>query len=148
MIDRYRHHLHRVRSLGIEVFVLPTPHPVSGVAFEDPKTGAKHITVCGSVHSLLWLFVLLHEEEHILRGHTRVLSVSPYWSLEYEADRAALDRIAALQPYACGFCEAIVKKRFRNTLQAIIDAGAWYSFDEGVARWAGVPIPTLEGLSR
>lgn len=147
MIALYRHHLHRVRALGIDVFVLPTPHPISGVAFEDPKTGAKHITICGSIHSRLWLFVLLHEEVHITKGHTRVLSCSPYWSLEYEADRTALDRIAVLQPYAFPACEREVKARFRGTLQAIIDEGAWYSYDEGVARWAGCTLPSLESMN-
>jgi hypothetical protein len=146
VIALYRHHLHRVRAAGIKVFVLPTPHPVSGVAFEDPKTGQKHITICGSIYHQMWLFVLLHEEVHIVAGHTRVLSVSPYWSLEYEADRKALDQIAVLQPYAFARCEAEVKRRFRYTLQAIIDEGAWYSFDETVARWAGCDIPTLESM--
>jgi hypothetical protein len=147
VIALYRHHLHRVRARGIDVFVLPTPHPISGMAFECPKTGKKFITVCGSIHSRLWLFVLLHEEVHIRAGHTRVISVSPYWSHEYEADRKALDQIAVLQPYAFARCEAESKARFRNTLQAIIDEGAWYSYDEGVARWAGCTLPTLESMN-
>jgi hypothetical protein len=144
VIALYRRHLHRVRASGIDVFVLPTPRPIAGVAFIDDKTGRRHINITGSVHSVFWLFVLLHEERHHLSGHCRVSHVTPYWAHEWEADQAALDRIAVLQPYAYRQCREIVAARFRAIMQPIIDAGEWFYFDETVARWAGCTIPTVE----
>lgn len=146
MISLYRHHLHRVRASGIDVFVLPTPHPIAGVAFIDDKTRRRHINITGSVHSVFWLFVLLHEERHHLSGHCGFSHVTPFWAHEWEADMDALARIEVLQPYAYRQCREIVAARFRAIMQPIIDAGEWFYFDETVARWAGCTIPNVETL--
>jgi hypothetical protein len=138
VIERYRNHLHKVRARGINVFVLPTTHAVSGEAWEHPDTGEQYINMRGSVHSLLWLFVLLHEECHVVARHTRAVHCTPFWCHEYEADMTALAAIKLLQPYAHDLCLRTAKAHIRGFLQTVWRQDLAMHWSATVAEWAGV----------
>lgn len=148
MIDLYRHQLAAVRKAGIDVFVIPGPPLGSAgqaycapVAGSDPESVTRHINIMGSVHSPLWLYILLHEVAHHELGHTQTYSSTPAWVDEYEADLWALERIKVLQPYAYRRCEQAAKKNVRWHLQGMINAGSVYHVDLEVADWAGCNVP-------
>lgn len=145
MIPLYRENLHKVRACGVDVFVLPTPFTPTGMAWAvftgDPAAKSLYITITGSVHSPLWLFVLLHEAAHHMLGHTTRQTSLPDWMVEKAADDIALDLIRSLQPWAAAYCEREVRQHIRGIMQGYIDHDIWVHVDLTVADWAGCVVP-------
>lgn len=147
MIDRYRRQLRFWRGAGIDIFVIPGPGAVSGMAYCTPQnespTGKTrlHINISGSVHSRLWLFVLLHEVAHHALGHTSRFTTQPTWSQEYQTDQYALALLRDHQPAAVALAEEESKRHIRPLLQGMIDYGITHHVDLDIARWAGCEIP-------
>lgn len=136
MIDLYRVHLQMIReTTNIDVFVIPSPLPVEGVAF--CSLGKRYVNITGSVHSLIWLFVLYHEVYHHLLGHVGIWTSTPVWLIEFQADAKALEMIEMVQPYVYEVCERNAKTHIRPMLQAYIDAEIYHHVDVHIARWAG-----------
>jgi len=149
---RYRKHLAFWRKCGIDIFVIPGPGFVTGMAFcslADKTTGAKfrrYVNMHGSTYSTIWLFVLFHEVAHHLLRHTNRWTSTPLWQTEYEADQMALDLIKTHWPAAWARCEREAREHMRPILQERIDADLWYNTVLEIALWAGCTIP--EGFSR
>jgi hypothetical protein len=136
MIDLYRLHLQMIREeTKIDVFVIPSPLPVEGVAF--CSLNKRYINISGSVHSLLWLFVLYHEVFHHRLGHVGRWTSTPVWLCEFQADAKALEMISLVQPYVYSVCERASKTHIRPMLQSYIDAEIYHHVDVAIARWAG-----------
>lgn len=135
MISLYREHLRMIRKeTGIDIFVLPTPLPVQGMAFMS--SGKQCVNIFGSVHSLIWLFVLYHEVYHHLLGHVGRWTSTPAWLLEFHADAKALEMIEIAQPYVYKVCEKNAKTHIRWMLQIYIDMQIYHHVDWDIARWA------------
>lgn len=133
MIELYREHLRRVRR-RYDVFVIPSTYAVSGEAFTDGKN--RFITISGSVHSQLWLFVLYHEAAHHHFLHVGAFNTLPAWIAEYQADMAGLEAVRKYQPYAFRKCEADAKTHIRRIVQWYIDNDFCNHVDVDVANWA------------
>lgn len=145
MIPRYRRALAEFRAWGFDIFVIPGPGEVCGLAFAAPKPGggnALYITLTGSTHSALWLFVLLHEVAHHVLGHINRPTIRPEWEQEYAADQYALALLAKYQPAAVPRCEAASRQHIRPLMQAMIDAEIWNHVDGDIALWAGCTLPS------
>ena len=144
MIPRYRNALAEFRAWGFDIFVIPGPGEVCGSAFAAPKPDggtALCITLTGSTHSALWLFVLLHEVVHHALGHTTRPTIRPEWEKEYAADQFALALLAGYQPAAVPRCEAVSRQHIRPLMQEMIDAEIWNHVDPDIATWAGCTLP-------
>lgn len=149
MIKLYRDQLAMWRMGGFEIFVIPGPGEVTGIAFSEPETRPGrgdqktrlHITITGSTYSPIWLFVLFHEIVHHLANHTTQWSSVPSWQKEYHCDHDALELIKMVQPYAAARCERASKEHIRPLLQAIIDIGITHHVDLTIAEWAGCHVP-------
>jgi hypothetical protein len=143
MIQRYRDHLRRLRR-QYNIFVLPKPVPLHGEAFISENYD-RYINITGSVHSQLWLFVLYHEAAHHSLGHVGRISFHPFWTIEYQADMAALEAIRQYQPYAFAKCEDESKTHIRSYLQWYIDQDMWHHIDVGIASWAECDFSQFRG---
>lgn len=143
MIDLYRLHLQMIReTTNIDIFVIPTPLPVEGVAFRS--VGKRYINISGSVHSLIWLFVLYHEVFHHRLGHTDRWTFVPIWLNEFHADAKALEMIQLVQPYAYDVCERNAQNHIRQMLQAYIDMDMSFHVDMEIAVWAGCDLTNFK----
>lgn len=147
MTPRYRKHLAFWRKCGFDIFVIPGPGFVSGMAFcslADKTKGLRfrrYINMRGSTYSTIWLFVLFHEIAHHALRHTNRWTSTPTWLTEYEADQFALELVMTHWPAAWARCEREARDHIRPMLQDRLDHGLWYNTDLGIARWAGCTIP-------
>jgi Zn-dependent protease with chaperone function len=149
MIDLYRRQLAFWRAAELDIFVLPCPWPMSGMAFCTPASESPtgkirlHINIVGSVNSTMWLFVLLHEVAHHALRHTVRVTRQPTWHQEYEADQYALKLLAEFQPAAVERCERFSREHIRPLLQSMIDWEIWHHVDRDIAAWAGCDLSAL-----
>ena len=130
----------RIRDAGIDLFIVPRPGPVEGVAQALPD-GARAITVFGMGRGLDLARVLAHEWGHHVLHHA-TWSSTPIWRKELEAEVFAVAKLAPL--IGLDDLELLVarcKAYLAPIVQHYLDAGITYHGELYVGRWLRCAIP-------
>lgn len=131
----------RVRSCGIDIFVIPMQVTTSeGEAWAED--GRRFINIMSDATGPGLAHIIAHELAHHLLGHTTVWTSLPGWHLEYSAEREALEYLAAV-------CDDEVMNRLTDEARAYVRPFIQQFLDHGITNhgevpagmWAGCRIP-------
>lgn len=113
-----------LRADGVNVFVVPGNYQTQrGMSWTHE--GERFISVFEDPMTTFGVFVLLHEAAHHMLGHTSVATTQPNWSIEYQADKAALEALRTMTGEKHDDIEQRSKDRLRPLIQSYLNEGIW-----------------------
>lgn len=127
------------RGWGYDIFIIPSPGSIEGLAFVDGER--RLINIQGSGPPIMVDFVILHEVFHHINGDCIIANTIPKWAVEFEADKWAMEVLLSTgkleDPEDALIIEEARKAHLRYCMQPYIDDELWIHVDMELAKWAG-----------